>query len=553
VNNASTDTETSAPPSAGGYLLGLGIICAVAAAVRVGGLTRHEFRLDESLSWYCSHHLFDGPVDGPSWSRELTGIPYFFLLHIWSRLFGESEAALRSLSILAGLLTVVVLARAARRSLDTRAALVCALLAAVSPLAIWYAQLVRVYAWWVLLVSLAGLLLLEAAHTGKRKYWAWYGTVSFLTLCTHYFTLFWLPATLCCLLVCPNRKRVFKQWLATHAILGLAFTPIFIAFVWPVAGSGSGAWLAEYWDKIDPALAVPLSLAAFLPAGQPPIYLHTFTGSLGAIRDAGWGSVAQTASWCGPVVLLLAGWGAWRLRARREKAGPDRSVWRILGFWTGLAVGPLILAWLYSLCVRPNYLIGRYDMAAWPGCMVAISMLVSLGGRGLQPRRAAAATWALALVLAAVASTYFVGMTQAKPLDSVRARVRRILDHTGPDAWLLMADDRWVLQYELHRQEFTGSIHSYPPRLDRQIGWRNLAAELADPRRLDAEAEHLAGTVRNLLKGVRPAWLLIRPYAEGDDRAYQVDRHLFRALSAAGIVVEVVDQHLGLARLETGG
>jgi hypothetical protein len=542
-------------PSTGRY--GVGVLTAViilAALLRFASIGGHEMLLDESLSWYCQHHLLDWPADGPDRWRELTSIPYFFLLHVWARIFGDSAAALRSFSALASLITVVLLARTASRSVDRMAAIICALLAAVSPLALWYAQLTRVYAFWAMVMALAGLLLFEAARGQERSTWVWYGLTLLVALCTHYFTLFWVPATLGCLAATPNRVRTFRRWLTTHALIGLAFAPVFFTLVLPVTFRGSGAWLADYWSRVNVAALIPTSLAAFIPAGEPPVFCHTLTWSLDALRAAGWDIAAAIAKWCGPIVLLLAVAGLALRRRRSDSADENGRALTALAFWVILAVAPLVLAWLYCFAARPNYLVGRYDLVCWPAWIVASALAIRLGGEGLLPRRPNLAAGALTLALLLVALVYhggarYAGLTWADRESSPRRLASAIRRYAGPNAELLVFDDRWFLEYELHRQGFVGSIRSYPPRLDRQIGWRDIQAELADRQSLDREAAQLAEAIHRTLDQGRPVWLLLGNYEQESDPRYRVDRHMFRALDAADITLEIADPSVGLARL----
>jgi uncharacterized membrane protein len=405
-----------------------------------------------------------------------------------------------------------------------------------------------------MVMALAGLLLFEAARGDRRWAWSWYGLTLFAALCTHYFTLFWVPATLACLVVAPNRVRTFRQWLTTHAIVGLAFGPVLFALVLPVASRGSGTWLADYWGGVRVAALVPMSVAAFIPAGEPPVFCHTLTWSLDALRAAGWGITAAVAKWCGPSVLLLAVVGLAVARRCSENTERRRRALTALAFWAVLAVAPLVLAWLYCFAARPNYLVGRYDLVCWPAWIVASALAIRLGSEGLLPRRPNLAASALTLALLLVAFVYHGGARHAGLIwadrdASPRRFVSAIIRHAGPDADLVMFDDRWFLEHELHRQRFAGSIRSYPPRLDRQIGWRDIQAELADPRSLDREAAQLADAIRRMLDQGRPAWLLLGNYEQQDDPRYRVDRHLFRALAAADITLEIVDPSMGLARL----
>ncbi|MEF9427126.1 MAG: glycosyltransferase family 39 protein, partial [Candidatus Mariimomonas ferrooxydans] len=70
---------------------------------------------------------------------------YSFLLAVWMKVFGQSEAALRSLSGLFYFLSVFSVYFIVRELYDQKAGLICALLFLLSPLAIKHAQNVRSY------------------------------------------------------------------------------------------------------------------------------------------------------------------------------------------------------------------------------------------------------------------------------------------------------------------------------------------------------------------------------------------------------------------------
>ena len=91
---------------------------------------------------------------------------YYYALHFWVKLWGNSEVAVRSLSALYGALTVLIVYGLARRLYGWRVAIVAGALAAISPLQVYYSQEARMYAQ----VTLLGALGISAA-AGLGLYW----------------------------------------------------------------------------------------------------------------------------------------------------------------------------------------------------------------------------------------------------------------------------------------------------------------------------------------------------------------------------------------------
>lgn len=118
---------------------------------------------------------------------------YYWLLHGWRRLAGDSEVALRLLSVFASVLLVAVSYQLGRRVGGRRIGLLSAGLVSLSPFQIYYAQETRMYA---LLALWAGLTLWAAAElygatqagpvAGSKRWLALYVASATLGLYTHY-------------------------------------------------------------------------------------------------------------------------------------------------------------------------------------------------------------------------------------------------------------------------------------------------------------------------------------------------------------------------------
>lgn len=121
---------------------------------------------------------------------------YYYLLHFWVRLFGSSEIAVRSLSLLCGLLLVLFIYLLGRALFDERVALVASFLAAISPFQIYYSQETRMYILVALLGAISLFLFLKFAKATREEdaasLWptvALYTFFTTLALYTHYFAL----------------------------------------------------------------------------------------------------------------------------------------------------------------------------------------------------------------------------------------------------------------------------------------------------------------------------------------------------------------------------
>src|SRR6476469_10551511 len=87
------------------------------------------FWIDEGISVGIAHHHW---TSIPQLLRQDGSPPlYYLLLGLWIRVFGDSERATHTLSLLFGLACIPLAYAAARSLFDRRTGLVCALLAAL--------------------------------------------------------------------------------------------------------------------------------------------------------------------------------------------------------------------------------------------------------------------------------------------------------------------------------------------------------------------------------------------------------------------------------------
>jgi mannosyltransferase len=173
----------------------------LAFALRVHRLEVQSLWYDEAVTAQVASQ---GVAELTRWTAEDIQPPLFYYVEaVWTRLYGRGEWALRFPSAFAGVLTVpamwVLARRLFGRGLDGRiAALAAALLAAISPLYVYYSQEARMYAQLTLLGVLAGYALLRAMAAAQLRsetlWWTGFVSCAVTMLYTHYFGVFLLLA-----------------------------------------------------------------------------------------------------------------------------------------------------------------------------------------------------------------------------------------------------------------------------------------------------------------------------------------------------------------------
>ena len=334
----------------------------LAALLRFYRLGHQGFWFDEANTALLVH-FSPGKMLGFVPQTESTPPLYYCVAWVWARIFGYGESALRSLSAVAGVLTVPVAYGAGRKLISVRAGVIAAALAACSPLLVWYSQEARSYA---LLVLLSAASLMAFAYLlerpGGRAAAAWV-IASGLALATHYYAVLAVVPQALWLLAVHRRNRTVQVAFGLVALCGLALIPLAIS----QHGTGRGNWIA----------GAPLGRRAAQIFPQ---------------FAAGFSSVAYSV--LEPVALGLAILGLLLLVLRSD---PGERVGGLIA--AALAVAGLVLAFLL-VAGGFDDLLTRNMLPIWMPAAIAVSGGFA-AGRARLPGLAAA----IALCAIGVAST----------------------------------------------------------------------------------------------------------------------------------------------------
>jgi 4-amino-4-deoxy-L-arabinose transferase-like glycosyltransferase len=221
----------------------LGVLITVAAVIRIITIDNQSFWMDEALTAYEAHLPFGAMINTVA-HVETTPPLYFVLIWAWGHVFGTSEVALRSVSLLAGVALVPVAYLAARELVSRWAGVLAAAFVAVNPFLIWYSQEARAY---MLLATLSGasfLFFVRARREPSRGNLACWTVFSSLAMMTHFFAGFVVaPEALWLLWIA--RTRIAALAVATVAVTQVAMLPF--AFIDTSHGVG---WIAAV-PRID--------------------------------------------------------------------------------------------------------------------------------------------------------------------------------------------------------------------------------------------------------------------------------------------------------------
>jgi mannosyltransferase len=372
--------RTRAPSSAGRVrdprplLLGILVLAAVA---RLYGMARESLWLDEATSLMLAR--MDVPTLVEWTALDIHPPLYYTLLHIWLAalealgMAWPSEVAIRSLSALAGVLTVGVVYGLGKTLFGRRTGLLAALLMAVAPMHIWYSQEARMYTWVTLFMAASLLAAVrlwiqsgsetrapsraavrpEGGSETRAPWWGvWWGVYvlsSAAALYTHYYAVFVLLIQNLFLLALwvlrRRRPAVLWRWLAAQGAILLLFAPWLPIFILPIT-VGGGGWITM-GGVGRPSVAALAQTAVLYMVGLGRETIPALVRRLAYLLFA---------------ALFVFGVWSWG-GAKREDRLVDESVgdgldlrpYEALGLVLGYLVLPLALAWGASQVFKPMY------------------------------------------------------------------------------------------------------------------------------------------------------------------------------------------------------
>lgn len=203
------------------------VLCVIFIGTFLRGykLDRQNFWIDESTAIQKSKHL---PSCGEfeSWVIHWMCPPaYNLLLHFWIVLFGETESAVRSLSVILGILSVILVYIVGVDLFNRKIALLSTFVIAISPFHIAFSQDAKMYAMLAFLGLLSFYLFYKTLFSNKKFYWLIYFFITTLMLYTHNWGVFLLISENIFFLLVRKYTSNTKKYLLSQLFIGLCYLP----------------------------------------------------------------------------------------------------------------------------------------------------------------------------------------------------------------------------------------------------------------------------------------------------------------------------------------
>ena len=328
---------------------GLSVLCAVCGLL--GWQRLHtRYWIDEALTVGIASH----PLTAIPSALANDGSPplYYLALSVWTRLFGTSEVATHSLSLVLAIAIVPVSFWAGQRIFDRRAAWFAATFAAIMPFISYFSGETRMYELVVLESILVSVAFVDAFVTRTRSGPWWFAVTCLLLVYSHYWGLYTMVGAAVAVAVLAWRSAAWREYVRPAAI---GFGVVVAGFL---------PWLPSFAEQAQ-------------STGAPWSHTPTLRGLVGEVAALVRDERVLV------ILVVVVGLGLasmWRelagLRVRRPLSGAAQ---RVLGLVL-LTSSPVVLGWLVAH-LQPSWAT-RY-------LAVVVGPMVLVVGYGLARARAA--------------------------------------------------------------------------------------------------------------------------------------------------------------------
>ncbi|MFH0792654.1 MAG: glycosyltransferase family 39 protein [bacterium] len=372
----------------------------VAAAVSVCGVALRTSSLGEQSLWFDEAFglmlsRLHGHIFWEAAGRDVHPPGFAILLGIWQSVF-SSVAGLRFLSVAAGLISLALFWIIARELLRPGAALIAYSLWCVAPMAVYYSQELRMYAWWEVFHLAVLLCILRELEGGRGRLWSCAVAIfSVLAVYFHYYAIvtvgalwgYWVTESF----LRPAIENTTKGdrlrrplWVGLAIVAGCL--PVWPMFLTQLMASSYGGALAspgklpDYVQFVAGALQYFAGLAPMAPfqtMSRDPAHMTGFTVSFTLLYVA--------------AVLAMLTWGA--ILAYRH----EPRIYRLALIAAGI---PVIATVLHV------GLGGYFYLRCWLPMLPLCFLLLGLMGTEGQYRRIGKALIVLMWVYTATASAF---------------------------------------------------------------------------------------------------------------------------------------------------
>jgi len=227
------------------------LIMALAAVLRINFLhIRGDFSFDEFYSYHFS--ILSWPETIEFWIIETNPPLYSLLIRGWINLFGSAEATVRSLSLVFGLGSIVLLYHLANKFFSRSVALISSLLLTLSATHIIFSTENRGYALLTFLSILSFYLFFSICSQERNRLpiWLAYTAAQTILLYTHLTAALLLIIQMLTLIIHkPDNKKTTKKLLITNIISSVLFAIWFLAsFFYKFNGSTLNGWYFQSYN-----------------------------------------------------------------------------------------------------------------------------------------------------------------------------------------------------------------------------------------------------------------------------------------------------------------